>query len=318
MNLPEYSYFKGVIMISNENIIRLQLVNGLGRKTISKILNYIDTQNIKLDDFSSIVKLINQLGLKKIKIDMEKIEIEANKVFECCKKGKINIIGIYDEKYPRKFKYIEDKPLILYVDGNLDLLNDNNNIAIVGTRTPTQKGYEVSSILAEKLAEENCCVVSGFATGCDEAAHKGCLAVKGKTIAVLPSGHQCIYPKGNKVLYNMILMNQGAVISEIPPNLKAEKHTFIERNRIIAALSEGVIVIEGGKKGGTSNTVKFANAYNKPVAYTSKGEAPMENKQEKLMLNNNTEANGIDIIDSFEELIKFKNKSLKKVLDKVF
>jgi len=300
-------------MISNENIIRLQLVKGLGRKTISKILSYIDSQNLKLDDFSQIVKLVNKLGIKKVKIDTEKVEEEAVKIFECCRKWKINIIGIYDEKYPEKLKNIEDKPLILYVDGNVDLLNEYNNIAIVGTRTPTQKGYEVSSILAERLAEENCCVVSGFATGCDEAAHRGCLAVKGKTIAVIPSGHLCIYPKGNKVLYNMILLNQGAVISEIPPNSKAEKHTFVERNRIIAALSEGVIIIEGGKKGGTSYTVKFANDYNKAVAYTSIVEAPTEYKQEKFIGNND-----IDIIGSFEELIIFKNKSFEKVLDKAY
>lgn len=300
-------------MISNENIIRLQLVKGLGRKTISKILSYIDSQNIELNDFSSLVKLIKDLGIKKIKIDSDKIEEESLKIFETCKKAKIKIVGIYDEKYPYKLKNIEDKPLILYVDGDVDLLNECNNIAIVGTRTPTQKGYEVSSILAEKLAEENCCVVSGFATGCDEAAHRGCLAVKGKTIAVIPSGHQCIYPKGNKVLYNMILLNQGAVISELPPNAKAELHTFIERNRIIAALSEGIIIIEGGKKGGTSHTVKFANSYNKPLAYTSIVDIPAEIKQQKLTNNNE-----IDIIDSFEGLINFKNKSFNKVLDKAY
>lgn len=294
-------------MISNENIIRLQLINGLGRKTISKILSYIDSQKIKIDDFSSLVKLINQLGLKKVKIDAKNIDEESTKIFECCKKGKIDIIGLYDENYPDKFKSMDDKPLILYVDGNADLLNAAGNIAIVGTRTPTQKGYEISSILAEKLAEEKCCVVSGFAAGCDEAAHKGCLAVKGKTIAVLPSGHQSIYPKGNKVLYNMILMNQGAIVSEIPPNMKAEKHTFIERNRIIAALSDGVIVIEGGKKGGTSHTVKFAKECNKPVAYTDIAEISDENRQ-RMITDSIDNINDIDIIKNFDELIKFKNK----------
>lgn len=300
-------------MISNENIIRLQLVKGLGRKTISKILSYIETQNFELNEFSAIIKIIKGLGIKKIAIDTDEIEEEATKIFNICRKSEISIVGIYDEKYPYKLKNIEDKPLILYVDGDVDLLNQCNNIAIVGTRKPTQKGYEVSSILAEKLAEDNCCVVSGFATGCDEAAHRGCLSVKGKTIAVIPSGHQCIYPKGYKVLYNMILMNQGAVISELPPNAKAEMHTFIERNRIIAALSEGIIIIEGGKKGGTSHTVKFANSYNKPIAYTNIVDIPTEGRQVNLINNNN-----IDIIDSFEGLAKFKNKSLKKVLDKAY
>lgn len=300
-------------MISNENIIRLQLVNGLGRKTISKILNYIDSQNIELNGFPSIVKLIKTLGVKKLKFDLEKIEEESSKIFELCRKSKISIVGIYDEEYPDKLRTTEDKPLILYVDGNLKILNDYNNIAIVGTRTPSQKGYEVSSILAEKLAEEKCCVVSGFATGCDEAAHRGCLSAKGKTIAVIPSGHHCIYPKGNKVLYNMILLNHGAVVSELPPNAKAEMHTFIERNRIIAALSEGIIIIEGGKKGGTSHTVRFANAYNKPVAYTSMIDISTDIKQEKINFRND-----IDVINSFDSLKKFKEKSFEKVLDKVY
>lgn len=301
-------------MISNENIIRLQLVKGLGRKTISKILDYMDSQNMELNDFPSIIKFINGLGIKKLYYELDKldkIEEEAQKIFEICRKYKISIVGIYDETYPYKLRNIEDMPLILYIDGNIDILNECNNIAIVGTRTPTQKGYEVSSILAERLAEENCCVVSGFATGCDEAAHRGCLSVKGKTIAVIPSGHRCIYPKGNKTLYNMILLNQGAVVSELPPNAKAELHTFIERNRIIAALSEGIIIIEGGKKGGTSHTVRFANLYSKPIAYTSMADISIENKQEKIINNKD-----IDIISSFDSLKKFKEKSFKKVLDK--
>lgn len=293
-------------MISNEDIIRLQLVNGLGRKTISKILSYIENKNLKLNNFSDILKLLKDMGIKRLKIDMDKIESDASEIFECCRKSKIKIIGLYDEKYPQKLKSIEDKPLILYVDGDEELLNQENNIAIVGSRNPSQEGYEVSSIFAEKLTEENCCIVSGFASGCDEAAHNGCLQARGRTIAVIPSGHLQLI-KSNKVLYNMIIINGGAVVSELPPNAKAEKHAFIDRNRVIAAISEGIIVIEGGQKGGTSHTVKFANAYNRPVAYTTSfscmGQTSIFN-------------NSIEIIDSFEKLIKFKNKSCEKVLDK--
>jgi len=294
-------------MISNEDIIRLQLVNGLGRKTISKILNYMDAKKVTLNNFSEVIKFIKDMGIKKVKIDLDKIESDAHDIFECCKKNKIKILSIYDCAYPRKLHLIEDKPLILYVDGNEDLMNYDSNVAIVGTRTPTQESYEISSIFAEKLSEENCCIVSGFASGCDEAAHHGCLAAKGRTIAVIPSGHLYIL-KGNKSLYNMILMNGGTVVSELPPNAKAEKNAFIDRNRVIAAISEGVIVIEGGLKGGTSHTVKFANAYNKPVAYTTNisvclGQTSIFN-------------NDIEIIDSFDKLVKFKNKACKITLDK--
>lgn len=297
---------KGKNMISNENLIRLQLINGLGRKTISKILTYMELKNIKLNNFQEALELINQMKIKRLKIDEEKIEKEASKIIESCKKGKIQIIGLYDNIYPYKLKLIEDKPLILYADGDLDLLNEENNIAIVGTRAPSQEGYEISSIMAEKLTEENCCIVSGFASGCDEAAHYGCLQAKGKTIAVIPSGHLNTL-KHSRALYNMIILNGGLIISELPPNAKAEKHSFLDRNRLIAAISEGVIVIEGGLKGGTSHTVKFAKGYNKSVAYTTN---VCKVTGQTLIFND------IEIIDSFEKLVKFKNKSCKKVLDK--
>jgi len=294
-------------MISNEDIIRLQLVNGLGRKTITKILSYIEINNLRLNKFSDVLRLLKDMGIKRLKIDLDKIESEALLIFESCKKSKIKIIGLYDDKYPKKLKNIDDKPLILYVDGDEELLNHENNIAIVGTRTPTQEGYEVSSIFAEKLSEENCCIVSGFASGCDEAAHNGCLQARGRTIAVIPSGHLQVL-KNNRVLYNMIIINGGAIVSELPPTAKAEKHAFIDRNRVIAALSDGIIVIEGGQKGGTSHTVKFANSYNRPVAYTTSFSCIGQTS----IFNDN-----IEIIDSFDKLVKFKYKSCKNILDKV-
>lgn len=293
-------------MISNEDLIRMQLINGLGRKTISKILTYMELKKIKLNSFSEALKLISELKIKRLKIDEDKIEKESLKIFESCKKNKIQIIGLYDEKYPYKFKLIEDRPLVLYVDGDLELLNEESNIAIVGTRTPSQEGYEISSIMAEKLTEENCCIVSGFASGCDEAAHYGCLQAKGRTVAVVPSGH-CNVLKSNRSLYNKIILNGGCIVSELPPLAKTEKHSFIDRNRLIAAVSEGVIVIEGGLKGGTSNTVKFAKEYNKAVAYTAN---ICKITGQTLIFQD------IDVIDSFEKLVKFKNKSFEKILDK--
>ncbi len=293
-------------MISNEDLIRLHLINGLGRKTIGKILSYIELKNIKLKNFSQVLELISHMNLKRLKIDEEKIEKEASAIFECCKKNKIEIISLYDELYPYKFRLIEDKPLLLYADGDLGLLNQGNNIAIVGTRTPSQEGYEISSILAERLTEDACCIVSGFASGCDEAAHYGCLQAKGRTVAIIPSGHLNVL-KQNRSMYNTIIYNGGLIISELPPPKKAKKNSFIDRNRLIAAVSEGVIIVEGGLRGGTSHMVSFAKEYNKPVAYTA---------NLCKITGQTLTFNDIDIVDSFEELEKFKNKSLKIILDK--
>ena len=293
-------------MIRNEDLIRMHLINGLGRKTISKILAYMESKNIEINSFSEVLKLLSDMKLKRIRIEEEKIEKEASIIFECCNKNRIKIISLYDEIYPYKFRLIEDKPLLLYADGDLELLNQENNIAIVGTRTPSQEGYEISSIFAEKLTEEDCCIVSGFASGCDESAHYGCLQANGRTIAVIPSGHLNVL-KQNRQLYNMIILNQGCIISELPPLAKAEKYSFIDRNRLVVAVSEGVIVIEGGLRGGTSNTVNLAKKYNKPVAYTT---------NLCKITGQTLTFNDIDIIDSFEKLVKFKNKSCNKILDK--
>lgn len=293
-------------MISNEDLIRLQLIKGLGRKTISKILTYMESKKIRLNSFSEALILIKHMKIKRLTIDEETIENEAKKIFDSCKKNKIKIIGLYDQDYPYKFKLIEDRPLVLYVDGDLELLNATNNIAIVGTRSPSQEGYEISSIMAEKLTEEKCSIVSGFASGCDEAAHYGCLQAKGRTLALIPTGH-LIALKQNRPLYNMIILNGGCIVSELPPSAKAEKYSFVDRNRLIAAISEGVIVIEGGLKGGTSHTVKFAQQYNKPVAYTTN----------VCKLTGQTLIFDIEVLDSFEKLVNFKNKSFEKVLDKV-
>ena len=292
-------------MISNEDLIRLHLIKGLGRKTINKIIGYIELKNIKLNNFSEVLNLISHMKLKRLKIDKEKIEKEASTIIECCKKNNIRIIGLYDEIYPYKLRLIDDKPIVLYADGNTELLNQENNIAVVGTRTPSQEGYEISSILAEKLTEDDCCIVSGFASGCDEAAHFGCLQAKGRTVAIIPSGHLNVL-KQNRPLYNMIILNKGCIISELPPFAKAEKESYLDRNRLIAAVSEGVIVVEGGLKGSTSHMVNFAREYKKPVAYT--------NNVCKLT-GQTLSFNDIDIIDSFDELIKFKNKSVN-ILDK--
>lgn len=294
-------------MLSNENLIKIQLINGLKRNVINKIIDYIEIKNVRLNDFNSLVKLLKNLGLKQLKINIDYIEEEAINILNLCKRSNIEIVGIYDEKYPHKLKYVEDRPLVLYIRGNADLLNHYSNISIVGSKNPSQKCYEISSILSEKLAEENCCVVTGLSEGCEEAAHTGSITANGKTIAVIPSGHNKI-PKTSKMLYNMILLNGGVVVSEFPPNTKADKNSYIERNRIVAALSEGMIVIEGDKKGVTYHAVKYAKELNKPIAFTNIIEETLSN------IKNN---DNIYMIDSFTKLENFKNKSIEKNLDKV-
>ena len=165
-------------------------------------------------------------------------------------KYKINIISILDKEYPSILREIYSPPIFLYVRGNLNIIN-GKNISMVGCRECSNYGKNIAGNLAFNLAKNGLCVVSGLAKGIDEYSHLGALYAKGKTIAVLGSGINIIYPKENCYLANKILNNNGLIISEFPINYNPNKLSFPARNRIISGLSCGVVVVEAKKKSGS-------------------------------------------------------------------
>lgn len=177
----------------------------------------------------------------------------------------IGMITIRDFDYPESLKHIYDVPAILYYKGNQELLNYNNIIAMVGCRQCSQYGKEVSIQFSYQLAKQGMCIVSGMAKGIDGYSHMGCIKAGGKTIAVLGSGVDQIYPKENAFLYHQILKTGGLILSEYVIGTKPNKLNFPARNRIISGLSKGVIVVEAKEKSGTLNTVDFALEQGKDV-----------------------------------------------------
>lgn len=171
--------------------------------------------------------------------------------------SKIKTIKLEDNLYPEKLRNIYAPPKTLYLLGNAELLNQES-IAIIGCRDCTKYGAENAYKFGYELAISNVCVISGLARGIDSYAHQGAIKAKGKTIAVLGSGLDIIYPPENAKLYKEIIMNNGAIITEYPLGSKPEKYHFPERNRIISGLSDGVLVVEAKKKSGTMITVDFA------------------------------------------------------------
>ena len=167
------------------------------------------------------------------------------------------------DNYPEKLHYLKDAPIMLFAKGDLSLLT-RKSVAIVGTRMPTAYGREVATKYAETLAKAGAVIVSGLASGVDKCAHEAALAVKGKTIAVLGGGFDCIYPAMNTNLAKTIA-EKGLLLSEYRPNVFATKYTFPVRNRIIAALSEAVFVAEAGEKSGALYTKDYALEQGKPV-----------------------------------------------------
>ena len=180
------------------------------------------------------------------------------------KKEKVELISIYEEEYPENLRQIYDKPICLYVKGNKEILNEFS-LAIIGCRENSTYGKEVATAVVKGLAKKNIITVSGLARGIDSISHKETLKQGGRTIAVIGSGLDIIYPYENTNLAKEIIKTGGAIISEYSLGTKPQKMHFPARNRIISGLSNGVIVIEAKKKSGTMTTVDFALEQGKTV-----------------------------------------------------
>lgn len=169
-----------------------------------------------------------------------------------------------NKEYPKKLLEIPNPPEKLYVEGNIELLN-HDAIAIVGTRNCTKYGVSYASKFAKELSQKGITIVSGLARGIDTISHLYSMEEKGKTIAVLGSGFEHIYPEENQYLYEKIIENGGCVISEYPPKTPVDKTKFPKRNRVISGLALGVLVIEARYYSGTSVTANHAISQSKEV-----------------------------------------------------
>ena len=167
----------------------------------------------------------------------------------------ISVVTCLDELYPHNLLNIYDRPAFFYVLGRLD--DEDVPLAIVGSRNASTYGRYTTDRISRELALRGITIVSGMARGIDSCAHRGALAAKGRTIAVLGSGLDVIYPPENKKLFDAISSN-GAVISEFPLGTQPLSYNFPARNRIISGLSYGVVVVEAGEKSGSLITAKLA------------------------------------------------------------
>lgn len=197
--------------------------------------------------------LILEAIRKKIKIEEDDYKIRLNEF-----KG--NYITILDDIYPERFKRIYRPPIVLFYHGDISLLNKLcNTISVVGTRNPSDYGIKMAKSLVDGLVDEDFIIVSGMAKGIDTIAHERALLKGKKTIAVLGSGIDYPYPRQNEALYQSIV-KEGLVLSEYPGYLKPAKENFPERNRLVAALSQGLLVVEAAYHSGTLITVSASLA----------------------------------------------------------
>ena len=178
-------------------------------------------------------------------------------------KADCELIAYDGEDYPPLLKQIPDAPLLLYVRGDVKVLSQYA-VSVVGSRRPSAYGSSVAHRLAHDLAQRQMVVVSGLARGVDSAAHRGALEAKGKTVAVMGSGIDVMYPRENKNLADEIAKS-GAVISEFPLGTGPTPQNFPIRNRIISGLSLGVVVVEAAEYSGSLITARLALEQNREV-----------------------------------------------------
>ena len=247
--------------------IALTLLKGIGFEEAKKILS-IDT----LSAFFSSTKmdLVHRYGIQPTAASALYEEFStalkvADKEYEHCLKNNIKSLFFTDDDYPYRLLECYDAPLLLYTKSNTSF-NQGKFISIVGTRNATYYGKQQCQQLVYDLANQlqNIIIISGLAYGIDITAHKAALEMNIPTIAVLAGGLHRIYPAVHRPTADKML-NNGAIITEQPYQTPSEKRYFLQRNRIIAGMSDAVVVAESAAKGGALVTASIATTYNKDV-----------------------------------------------------
>ena len=226
------SYCGGVEAVFREKENALLKIPGIGKSTISSILN-------------------------------SEVFSRAEQEIEFITKHSVKPLFYTDKEYPARLNNCEDAPMMLYYNGNADL-NSNRIISIVGTRRPTSYGVKITRNVIQDLKSKDVLIVSGLAYGIDTIAHSTAVSENIPTIGVLGHGHDRLYPAQNRNLSSRMLEN-GGLLTEFLSETLPDRENFPKRNRIVAGLSDAVLVVESAPKGGAIITADLANSYNRDV-----------------------------------------------------
>ena len=231
--------------------------------------------------------------------------------------SQIDVITVFDEKYPKKLNVMGNKkPLVLYLRGNIDAL-EKPNIAIIGTRKPSKSSQVFEKDLVKNIVNStDRVVVSGLALGCDKIAHQATVDENKITVAVLPGDVFKIKPASHKKLAEDIINTGGCLISEYEPGVKVQKGNYIDRDMIVAALSDAIFIVECGVESGTMHTVKNAEKYKRQIYSYLPDERPEGSYDgNEFILKNNEDALKVEGIEEF--LDNLKSMKIKKTTKSV-
>jgi DNA processing protein len=244
--------------------LALSLTEGLGVTRIRKLIEHFGNPE---SVFRASLTELEATGMRAVSAQsiatgksQELAQEECGKAMEARSK----IISLSDPEYPPRLTEIYDPPVILFVKGSVEVLS-RPGIAMVGTRHPTPYGSGMAERLSTDLAARGLVIISGLARGIDTMSHRGAVAAKGKTVAVLGTGIDIMYPKENTRLTEQIIALGGALITEFPIGTSPAPQNFPIRNRIISGMSAGVLVVEAAEYSGTRITSRCALEQNRDV-----------------------------------------------------
>ena len=281
-----------------ENWLKLIQADGVGPVIFARLLKQFGTVDQALGASVSELAKVDGIGL----VTAERIASSRDKFDSCAELELADRLGVWllhlqDERYPASLKRIYDPPPVLYVKGDVTKA-DNLSVAIVGSRRCSLYGQEQASRLAHLLAASGFTIVSGMARGIDTASHQGALAAAGRTIAIQGCGLANIFPPENAKLFEMISQS-GACISELPLRYEPLPENFPPRNRIIAGLSLGVIVVEAAPRSGALITAQTALESNREVmAVPGKIDSPLSQGCHRLI------KDGAKLVESVEDVME--------------
>ncbi|MES1214591.1 MAG: DNA-processing protein DprA [Bacteroidota bacterium] len=243
--------------------IALTLIPNIGPVQAKLLLQHFDVEEIFKAKKTSLEKIEGIGEMKARTIHAFDNFQQAEEEIAFIEKYKIKPLFITDEEYPKRLLNCYDSPTLLYYRGSADL-NNSKTISIIGSRTHTDYGKQVTELLVQNLASHDVLIVSGLAYGIDAIAHKTATRNNIPTVGVMAHGLDQIYPPQHAGLAKDMI-KYGGILTEFRSNSKPDKHNFPIRNRIVAGMSDATIVIETGVKGGSMITAELANGYNKDV-----------------------------------------------------
>lgn len=292
--------------------LALHLIPGVGSITAKLLISYLGSPEavfrakkrelLKIPGISDqrCKSILDKMVLKRAEEQLHRIVREGQK-----------LIFYLDKEYPVRLKAIDDAPILLFTKGNINL-NADRIIGIVGTRIPTTTGQLMCERIVGQLKDSNATIVSGLAYGVDAIAHQSAIRENLPTIGVLGSSIDKMYPASHKSLVKR-MSAKGGVISEFEPGIKADKENFPKRNRIIAGLSDVLLVIESARKGGSMITAEYANNYSKDV-FAVPGRPTDKLSEGCNLLIKSHKAHLLESVSDIEYIMRWEKKPVQKAM----